>query len=256
MLFLDEFKNIASACAEQNILVVALKGISFFGRIYDPSERSLTDIDILISPADLPKLTELLQSKGYSERHEAKWSANNFKTIFTRHHLSLEIVLEVHTRLSAERPYEAWNLVPYRNFYILSPQDELIYLAFHYAGQHTLLKTKWLHDIHLLSTDNPALWDEDAYRRATSMGMSSSLFFCAKALDVAYGQKVFVPRSLRQFATRLLVNAAFLEDPSRHFFRYMIIKHLVKESLAQALSYDVQWLHFAVKQRFRRKFQN
>lgn len=253
ILFLDAFRSIADQCEASHIPLVALKGISFFGRIYNPSERSLTDIDLLIAPEHFPDLKHILEEQGYVERLEEKWGANDFKTIFTKTLMSLEIVLEIHTRLTPDLPYHAWHRISHQNFEILSPQDELLYLAFHYAGQHTLLKTKWLQDIYLLSRNRPDMWNPHLWERATDLGVSSSLLFCAKALNVVYGFKAFTPSSARKYIAHSLLSLDFLENPTGHFFRYMLVKHLVKESLLKALTYDIQWFSFAVKQWFYRK---
>lgn len=249
ILFLEEFKVVCELCASLHIPMVALKGISFFGRIYTPAERSMTDVDILIHKKNLPKLRQALADIGFAERKEAKWSANDFKYVFVRHNLSLEIVLEVHTQLTASTSSEQWHYITRDNHFILSPQDELLYLSYHYATQHTLLKTKWLHDIFVITKHRPELWNGTLWDRAHQLAVTSSLHFTAQALKLAYMIDPFTPTSPKRWMASLLLNYDFLEDPTSHQWRYLITKHAVKENLWEALRYDLGWLCFAVKQR-------
>ncbi len=253
VLFISEFEALAESCERAGIPLVGLKGITFFGRIYDSSERDLTDIDVLVPPQHLSALREVLSEMGFVERVEEKWSENNFKFVFTRFHLGLEIVLEVHTQLTSSTTYSDWQNIPYKNYYLLEPADELLYLAHHYAGQHTLLKSKWLHDLYLLSVEQPQLWNAQLWQKAQKLQVLKSLDFTAQALKVAYDFDVERPPEYGSYLARAVLNLEFLEDPSAHFWRYLAAKHLVKESLWQALTYNVQWVYFAIKQRLNGK---
>lgn len=240
----------ADACEISGISLVALKGISFFGRIYNSSERSLTDIDVLVQPDDYTTLKNILLVRGYTERQEEKWGANNFKFIFFKIHLGLEIVFEVHTQLLADSKRDHWHFIKHKNFRILSPQDEILYLAYHYAHQHTLLKPKWLHDIYLLAITSHGLWNKALWTRAKDKGIFSALLFTTHALNKKYYLKLSYPYSFKNRIAKPLLNLEFIENPDKFAYKYYVTKHIVKDSLIQALLYDVGWLYFTVKKRF------
>lgn len=250
ILFQSEFSAIADACRKENISVIALKGISFFDRIYNSAERSLTDVDILIRREDLEGLCIILRTQGYQERKEQKWSENSFKYIFYKFHLGLEIVLEVHTQLLADKKNDQWEHVPFKNFRILAPQDELLYLAYHYAHQHTLLKLKWLHDIFLLTKKSPELWNETLWKMAKIKKLHSALLFTAHALNSKYSTQITLPKSFKLSVMRPLMTIEFIENPYHFSVKYYVTKHAVKDSLLKALIYDLRWIYFVIKKRF------
>lgn len=255
ILFLDEFNHIADACTVAGINLVALKGISLIGRIYDASERSMTDIDVLITPEELASLKKILLERGFLERFEEKWSANDFKFIFYKFHMGLEIVLEVHTQLIADQKRDHWHFIKHKNYKILAPQDEILYLAYHYAHQHTLLKAKWLHDIYLLSIASHGLWNKSLWTRAKDKGIFSALLFTTHALNRKYYLKLSYPYSLKNRIAKPLLNLEFIENPDHFAYKYYVTKHIVKDSLTQAIAYDIQWLYFTIKKRFAKKSQ-
>ncbi|MCC6137133.1 MAG: hypothetical protein IT287_00750, partial [Bdellovibrionaceae bacterium] len=189
------------------------------------------------------------------ERFEEKWSANFYKYVFFKFHLGLEIVLEIHTQLIAEPRYDHWSFVPFNNHLILAPQDELLYLAYHYAHQHTLLKPKWLHDIFLISKKSPELWTDKIWQRAADKQLYSALLLTAQALKIKYKMSILIPTTIKSLFTNKLLSLDFIENPDRFPIKYYVTKHTVKDSFLKALAYDFRWTYFFIKKRLFKKHQ-
>jgi hypothetical protein len=248
ILFLQEFKNLDEYCIKNKIpRPIGLKGISLLHRIYKVDERSLTDIDVLYGDEHLPHLHRAFESLGYTYRQESSWFANNYKFIFVKKMYSLEVVFEVHTRLLPTEPREhRWETLPTNNGLSLAPIDEILYLSFHYANQHTFLKTFWLRDIFLLSNQTE-VWTSDVWTKAKDLGLFPSLVFTAQALNVEYGLMINIPDSLSKYLSMKLINIEFIQNPHRRLLKYYIVKHFTKKNIFSALYYDVFWLLFKIK---------
>ncbi len=250
ILFQEEFNLIATACRAQRLHLTAIKGISFFGRIYNLAERSMTDIDILIAPENLRALRYILKEHGYNERSEEKWEFNHYKTLFVKNSMGLEIIFEVHTQLLSNPSLDVWSTIPQQNYYVLSPIDELVYLAYHYAYQHTLLHSKWLHDIYLLSTHHPECWNKDVWELAKTKQLQSALTATAHALNCKYNLNIPIPYSTKKVFFEKLIDLDFIDHSEKYPGKYYVAKHLVKDSFSAAIRYDLKWLYFNFKKRF------
>lgn len=250
ILFQEEYSKLASYCEEKNIRLTAIKGISFLGRIYNASERSMTDIDVYVHANDYPSIKNILLDMGYFERAEDKWEYNFFKTLFIKYHLGLEIVFEVHTQLLPNPALDQWMTIAHGNSTILEPVDELIYLSYHYAQQHTLLHPKWLHDIYVLSKQSPHLWNSTIWSRAKSKQLQAALLFTALSLNCKYHLHIQTPSSLKKYFIGHLINKEFLDGADKFPKKYYVAKHMTKDSLMSALSYDFKWVIFQLKKRF------
>lgn len=67
MLLLHHGRRIAAAMSQQSIPAAVVKGPTFANALYPvPSDRSFTDIDILIAPASLPACSAILQDLGFA----------------------------------------------------------------------------------------------------------------------------------------------------------------------------------------------
>lgn len=256
ILFQNEFSVLQNQCLLQNIPLIPIKGISFFNRIYNSSERTLTDIDVYTPLSSLARLREILSSEGYVERQEDKWSATLHKVIFTKYRFDLEITLEVHTQLLANKCVDSWNFIFDNSKHpLLAPMDEILYLSYHYAEQHTLLHPKWLHDIYLLTHKSPFLWTKQLWIQATEKHLCSSLVFTAVALNTKYKMNIEIPKTLKSFLAQFLVTTTFIENPNHYRWKYFLIKHLTKDSLFSALHYDLGWVIFFAQQRIKKNMQ-
>lgn len=253
VLFLNELHQIDNHCQEQGLpRPVALKGISFLNRIYKVDERAMTDIDLLIEKKDLAIFRLVLQQHGYIERMDAKWRADNYKYIFCKNVGSLQVTMELHTQLyPLSLPQYRWTTHDSSHgVQTLTLIEEILYLSYHYAYQHTFLKKFWLEDIYRLS-NNQKIWTTDLWQRAKDMGLLHALSFTAHALNCSYAMNIEIPQSNRKFFIRYLLNQDFIDEASKYRLRYYIIKHLTKKTLADAFIYDIYWFLFRIKKRFK-----
>ncbi len=250
IIFFDEWTSLQKQCHCLSLFIVPLKGISFINRIYDVSQRFMTDIDVYTPQSDLERLKEVLAQMEYSEQQEKKWHENSHKTLFTKKRMGLEIVLEVHTQLVPHCADDQWSFTKESECTLLEAQDELIYLSYHYASQHTLMDVKWLKDIYLL-TKTSMPWEESLWLKARKKNLTHSLLITAQALNLKYNTQIEVPKNLRAKITHQLIDMDFLENATNHKLKYFLIKHLVKPSLAAALLFNLRWLIFFVKNGFK-----
>jgi hypothetical protein len=84
--------------ATRDLPVAIVKGRTFARAIYpEPVLRSFTDIDLLVAPSALPRVTEVLQAEGFKfaeaghdpERLEAKWVHTNNPVLLVEVHTNL-----------------------------------------------------------------------------------------------------------------------------------------------------------------------
>jgi len=218
--------------ADSGIETCALKGSVLAARLYpDPAARHCLDIDLLVRRDDLERALHSFSTAGYiAERGVAAAYALNYG-----HHVTLvrpaTPVIELHFRpysgFGVQLPTDeilqrahSFPLSDALSVRVLSPEDELIYLAAHAAG-HSFIRLVWLYDLKLFLRAYPALdWDVVA-TRAEVFGLARvvgySLALLERWLDVAIPA---VPsrlrgRGLRQWlADRLLTEASTPQDKS------------------------------------------
>lgn len=234
---------------------VPLKGMSLVSRIYtSPTQRRITDID-LYYPYDFNLIEKYFVQNGY-EIHSEKWEANNFKLNASKIIEGVLVPFEIHQKLLWENHCE-WKIVEKTYIKTLAPEDELIYLSGHLAFQHTFLRINWLFDIALLLNQH-SQWDSSRldyllHQLDLKNSLSSSLWACQQFL------KIDLPQNLQKYLVndrknRLIqqtLSEKFLIDVNQHRIRYYFLKHLLKDSLAQSINYDMLWLKQKIKNEFK-----
>lgn len=242
LILKDCFLEIRQACLQQKIPPpIPLKGIDLIQWLLPLSARPMTDIDIYTSESQLQQLTLLLKSLGYTLVPEDKWFANAHKTTFTNSVGTLDITLEVHTRLLYNEPDSfSWVLQSTAHGTTLSLTDQIIYLSYHLAHQHTFLKLFWLMDIVRLTQHCPALWTKDLFQRAQQLGCYQAVLAVAYVINSFFNLKIDLPSSDLRFSHRLSWD--FLVEPMGNKWRYYTLKHMIKDSLKDSLAYDIGWL--------------
>jgi hypothetical protein len=161
-----EAKKVLNAFAEQQIPVVALKGVVFKQTIYDDSERRpMYDIDVLVRREDIHRAGKVLEHLGYVFLSDGDY---NFE--FTRDFMGEipykkgSVVIELHWHLVSM----SWNRrachfdldemweravrieimgVPALR---LDREDEIIYMCYHLAVPHSLWHKSGIQDIQRL----------------------------------------------------------------------------------------------------------
>lgn len=157
----QELWRLTTILAEENIPVILLKGIYLADTVYDNiGLREMSDIDLLVREADLPRITGILLNLGYTQERSASLDA----AIQVLRHLprftnKQNVAMEIHwhiTKKSEPQTIDAealWNrsrpvTVAGCHARCLSPEDLLLHLCLHAAYQHNFtFGLKPLYDI-------------------------------------------------------------------------------------------------------------
>lgn len=236
ILMLAEYEKIREICRMKGLPELrGLKGISFLKRLYSPSVRTLTDIDVLGRPHLREEYVRMLLDQGYSPLPETKWSANAHKISFKKNVSGLEITVELHDQLTASA--ESADLA-----YSENSEVELVYLCGHLAHQHSFLKVFWLLDIYFLSLRNPHLWNPKTMSIARQLRLENAVKSVAHCLHNMFSLSLPMVDLQPSFLLKTFLTWESLLDLHQKRFLYLGIKHLTKDSLLEAAYYDMEWL--------------
>ena len=195
---LDALRAIDAAFAAAGLDAVVLKGSAFAERYYAvPSGRATSDVDLMVAEADLDRAALALAPLGYAPESGAE--EERFRR--EHHHLHLQSAagppLELHFHayrgfgsvlrsepLIARRARFAG--LPRGAVGVLSPPDELVYLAAH-AAAHRFIRLGWLYDLRLLVEHMSVEELESAAGRARAAGYARLLSFTAQLLHDVLG---------------------------------------------------------------------
>lgn len=102
MVLAAHFGQVANALNNENIPVIAMKGIYLSEWLYqDPSLRQCSDIDLLVKPADGERALEVLTKIGYQAIQivESEFIKNNTETSHYPPMLKSGVSIEIHTKV-------------------------------------------------------------------------------------------------------------------------------------------------------------
>jgi len=172
--------------AQAGIPVIPLKGVALAESLYgDMSLRVCSDVDILVPRPTVGHAVELLQADGFrgADRYHAGATdidlllRSNMEYCLDSPPASFHYVLELHWdiawrwRADSEMVEHLWadarpGTVLGADAWVLSPEWELLYLAFH-AARHRWSALKWLVDVHEVCVRGGLDWAgvEDRARR-------------------------------------------------------------------------------------------
>jgi hypothetical protein len=166
----DEFRS-------RRIPLVALKGAALYRMgIYQPGERPMGDIDVLVTPDGVAAARTAIESTGYeltfeNRRHATFEPVGESKTIGFGEHLDHPLKIELHTKIAEQLPITETNItntvypcnpVPGLNQYP-SLAELMRHLLLHAAGnmRARALRQIQLHDLARLAARMQATdWDE------------------------------------------------------------------------------------------------
>lgn len=208
------------------IKTVLLKGPILSERLYgDATVRLSTDLDLLIRPADLDRAVQALHPLGY------KAPDGPAEQYYRRHHHHLALDrpkgprVELHFRaftgfgieIRAEEFVERSGRYPSSRGLacsILSPEDELLFLAIHAAG-HGLARLGWLYDIKIWLRKYPHVHWPIVFARARRRQVEKALAFTLAVVHCWFG--VAIPSSKRptRYEHQLLVWSENCPEDSR-----------------------------------------
>jgi hypothetical protein len=165
-----ELLRLLDLIAAAGIWVAPFKGPTLAWPLYEtPALRQSSDLDLLVQPADVPRVIELLVGRGYVRDFSAadsRFFGWNQELPLTR--ADGQVIVDLHWRLlpphfsglSAERM--AARLVPVtvagREVATLCPLDLLLYLCAH-GAKHGWSSLGWLCDIARLIDRSQFAWD-------------------------------------------------------------------------------------------------
>ena len=207
--------------------IAPLKGAHFLrSGLYGLDERSMTDLDILVTQSAHPFVSEYLQNLGYSLAPQSSYEKRAGKRVFRQQDSLLETTIETHTSLFSEKMSES----EVRNFSEnRSPDLELVYLASHYAYQHNLLKLYWLVDIALFLLSNQVNWSSvkmlaKKYRRINSLDWT-----LASLQTLGINQNL-PPTSVNPVSIETLIN------PRKRLLDYSLRKLRTRDSFKESIN--------------------
>ncbi len=261
-IYLQIQKQISESALNENICLTWLKGIELIRSVYqNPGERFLSDIDVLVSPAELPQLRKMFVGLGARQIQSASESRlSDFKEIWNFPHSHSAVPVEIHTQLFYHEPKNwIWQRNPQGQ---LSSEDFLLHLCGHCAFQHTFLQSLWLIDIFLyLQVFHDKISFQVLLNRARQLSLLKSVEVCLLLIEREFRWKmreslefpqIKFSSSARTLARRL--DRSFLLDPQRQAFKYLYTKHAIKDCFLQSLKYDALWIQQKLSlQQYRRK---
>jgi|GEM_PF-5481850 len=274
--YLDFLLRNAASASEKNVAIL-LKGAGLVTRFYpDQGSRAFSDIDIFIDYDFYQRhfKAELIK-QGFLVIKEDKWEANEHKESWSAPKEFENLTLEIHFFLFPKNhSYDAQillqqqinnscliyseegfpgtkNRARWTNLKVLPPELELLYLIFHYAYQHTLLKIMWLMDIYLFLKKTPGL-DLGLFNKLVKQQkLASSVTAVAIALNQVFKERFVLLEQLasakklgsriKNSLLRQILTEDFLTNPKQRQWRYLTMKILVKDTLAEGLLYIAQW---------------
>jgi Uncharacterised nucleotidyltransferase len=159
------------------IAVIALKGVALHEMgLYEPGERPMADIDLLVRPADADGMAGILESLGYREVKKT-WKERAFDPVNESvyfglgEHSNSSVKVELHERICERLPWRITDVSD--SIFPLEPHSGLnaypskaslmIHLLLHATGSMAgqALRLLQLHDLMLLSSKmSHADWDQ------------------------------------------------------------------------------------------------
>ena len=248
ILLLDEYNNIQQQFHKKfSQKLTPLKGLSLLKKIYSLGERALTDMDIYTTiPSQNFEL--FFKGLGYHLKNENRWRFNKHKWIFSKSTPLIEFTFEVHNQLLPQDFDWKWSLNAEGE---LNPDEEFLYLSAHWAQQHTCLKLFWLFDLYLFAKKQKIQINDDLLIKAKSLQIESSLFATKVALEKNF-DFLITDKDFKITGNALL---PYLLQPQsitylyRDRWRYLLLKHLLKDTLYKSLSYDFLWIKYQIDQK-------
>ena len=179
--------DVLRAFAARGTRVACLKGPALADRLYaDPGLRPSADLDLLIADADFTAAIETLSALGWHaegghpdrfhrwDRHDVELVRSNAPAVelHFRAMCGFGTVVPSEDLLARARSHRLDGI----DTLVLSPEDEVIYLALH-AAWHLLERLGWLYDIKLLVLGRSELNWETVRSRARDFRVEMALAF-------------------------------------------------------------------------------
>lgn len=248
LLLLARLEQALDVLRAEGIVPVALKGTSFLARFYRSfDERTLDDVDLLVSPADAPRAIAALERAGWTgPAGEARthWLRSSFEMPLTSPG-PVTVLLEIHWSLGQQRRYAVpietilARAVPQeiagRPARRLDDHDAAAHLLLHHVQHYFDRRLKWAYDLRSLARTDGFSWEAVAGRArdwgglaAASMALAHlrrlfpgefpswpvAAWRRAATLPLRTGHPLDYYRGTRRRWVQLWIASAALEDPA------------------------------------------
>ncbi|MGA1868367.1 MAG: nucleotidyltransferase family protein [bacterium] len=202
IILVDELKSILGLFEKEGIKTVPLKGYLMGAMCYpDDILRAFKDIDIWVSPQDMPRAKMLLEGEGYvpvpykSFETEAE---NKYNTPFYRYlPCNKRICVELHWKLAYFRDYsgvperKCWKncqrtLIYGNEFFTLLPEDLFIYLIVKIHATRYIYLKKFVDLYQFLACYESTLDWEYIRGELKEMGMINNFLFALSTMRMLF----------------------------------------------------------------------
>lgn len=200
IVLLEELEKILKKFNEENIEVILMKGCSLLGRVYSNlDEREMEDIDLLIQKKDSSKIKSILQELGYQFIPGGDWTfvrkySENFPPVI------LDLQEKIWYIRDTKKIRENTLTVEIAGIKtkVLSPEEEIIFLAAHRIVHHGKLDKICLQDIEkVISHDQERICWEKTVRKIENYGLNAPVYLIfSKIENIPYWvKKAIKPKS-------------------------------------------------------------
>ncbi|MFH1386587.1 MAG: nucleotidyltransferase family protein [bacterium] len=231
-----QMKEILKAFEQNDIQVLALKGVALARRIYkDPALRPTGDIDLLVEPEKVIKARDILAKIGYKpgtrmyECFSYLYTDEQYYYFGKKHNYDMvELHWDIHPyswiRMRGELPKVLARAITVEKerlvFKTLNPVDDLVYLAIHQMFTHNQdVRLIWLYDIAILAQQLSLPEGEEAIKKSRAWQGELGLKRCLELGALWFGIKApDWARELQPSKTevKLYVSSGYLRNPLRN----------------------------------------
>lgn len=220
-VLLEAAAELSAALTDARARHCFIKGVALLGRVYEPADRELLDLDLLVHPADVRTALRAVRGLGYSEPRDAADAARGMRRgmEFARHDPAAEggavrldanwAVAPVDRLLSyadSEALDPVWGAVDTAGPVPAPAPGHHLALVIHHLVHHDLLHARGLLDAALLW---PRL-DADERRRLEQLTRRLRVRRLTAALGRRLGRPSAGPRGLRARRLDALLEPAAL----------------------------------------------
>lgn len=253
-LYLKELEELNRHSKASGLTFTVLKGAAMLTGFYpDLGSRQMSDLDLLVSPAETRAFHNMLLKDGYQKVSTTAWKANNFKFTFTKKIQSFNLVVELHNKLFLTESEDiSWQSTG-QDIKVLAPTDHLIHLLGHFSYQHTFLKLFWLIDIDrwIRRYENEINWVrliDISEKLRMKKAINATLWVTGQFLGTPLPKDLQKPLSLIQ---KLFLSENFLWK-TKFNISYYLIKIDLKDSFKDTFEYSTLWMIQKIRQLFNR----
>jgi len=239
---------------------ILLKGASLIHRIYKkPGLRFMSDVDLLVTPEEKLRVEETLLNMDYIRVTEDHGPANRCKSMWTKPMFDSEMVIDLHEKLNwFQSPTVNWIFLPsrFKGYRQMEIFDEILYLSIHLTYSHNFQRLFWLVDIYEILKDNEGKinWQKFS-ERAKELNAERAVAAVSVALKKTHGCQIEAYPAIKYPILNMLITEDFLLNPYKSMLRFLILKHLLQDTLINAIKYDYYRIMISVNRRFKRSYQ-